>query len=138
MRNLIKYDNISFEDKFFKSIVDYEKLLNEVSTDIRNDFEELTEYYFQNIDTENLSSIIQTISNIEYEDIPIIMKLYISKDYKSLLDFSTNYIKIGCSAWLNHNHDYIDIEYPLQHIWISHFIPDGEETFKDCIFSIIF
>jgi len=140
MRNLIQYDSILSEDKIFKTKVDYEKLFEEVSDDIKNNFEELTEYYFNNIypGIDNVTSIFQTISNIDFEELQIIIKIYISKDYKNFFDLTSTQLKIGCSAWLDCNYNYINFDYPLQNIWIIYDISEGEEIFKDVIYSILF
>ena len=77
--------------------------------------------------------------NIDFEDLPVVFKLYFIKDFKSILDISTNIIRIGCSVWLDNSIDYINNnEYPLQNISVNYNINDDEEVLKDCIYSVLF
>ena len=141
MRKFIKYTDMLSEDKFFKTSVDYSTVFDNIPEETKQDIEELTEYYFKNIypDIDKISVVNQMLFNIDFEDLPLVFKLYFTRDYKSILDISSNYIKIGCSVWLDSSIDYINNnDYPLQNIYVSYNINQGEDTFKDCIYSALF
>lgn len=143
MKEFINYSGMLKDFIIYKSKIDYEDIFNNLSDDIKENLEILTEYYFDYLseESENTSIIsikIHSVKNID--KIPVIINLYLVKNFR-LSIFTNNNVtnKIGINVNLA-SKDYMCKKQldSLQNLYLLDCDIENEDNFKNYIYNILF
>lgn len=141
MFKFIKFDGI-IEEINYKSLVDYEKIFNELPIDIIQDLVIVTEYYYSILKKDienNIGNIIYNISSVKkINNLPVKMNLYVLTNYQKYInDIETT--KIGLNICLPID-EYVNSEIYdlLQHIYFLNCDLSNENTLKNYLYNILF
>ena len=142
MFTFTKFDGI-IQEFNYKSVVNYEKIFNELSDDIKNNLVTVTEYYYRiirnDIDSNNLFSILYNISSVkQISGLPIKINLYIITNYKKYIHEKES-VKIGLNICLPVD-EYVNSEIfdLLQQIYFLNCDIINENILKNYIYNILF
>ena len=132
----INYVTMINETKLYNSIVDYEKLFNEIESNDIILLKRLTSYYYKYFIENSYSSILlEPIKKID--GVAIRIHFYINNTYSYVVQTSNT--KIGINVSLS-PYDYINPENYniLQNIYLTGCDLNNENIFKNYIYNILF
>ena len=136
----LKLDGCLNEFKY-NSVVNYEKIFNNISNDTKNDLLIVTDYYYNYFSKEiiNITSISSTINSLKkIDNMPIRIYLYVMTNYKEYYN-DIDRVKIGVNVSLLIKDHVNKYEYDLlQHIFILNCDITNENCFKNYLYNILF
>jgi len=137
-KKFIQYDYILNEFNSFESVIDYEKIFNEIDDETKFDLELLTSYYYTDINYQEYSNILPCIKNIG--KLPINIKIYYLKDDNIFPTQNASYCKLGLSLYLSlrDTSNLNESTGVLQNVSFTIKNDLNEDEFKNYIYNLLF